>query len=86
MTVDYGWLAILSQPLFWLLCEQVRTAVVGNWGVAIIIVTILIKLAFYKLTESSGRIDGEDAQTCSRVMKAMQERYKDDRQKQSPGE
>jgi YidC/Oxa1 family membrane protein insertase len=53
LTVDYGKLTILSQPLFWLL--QKVHGFVGNWGLAIIIVTILLKLLFYKLTEKSGR-------------------------------
>ncbi len=80
LTVDYGWLAMLSQPLFWLLSKSY--GVFANWGVAIIIVTILIKLAFYKLTESSGRSMAKMRNLQPR-MKAIQERYKDDRQKQS---
>ncbi len=77
LTVDYGWLTILSQPLFWLLSFVYDY--VANWGVAIIIVTILIKLAFYKLTESSGRSMAKMRNLQPR-MKALQERYKDDRQ------
>jgi YidC/Oxa1 family membrane protein insertase len=80
LTVDYGWLTILSQPLFWLLSKAY--AIFANWGVAIIMVTILIKLAFYKLTESSGRSMAKMRNLQPR-MKAIQERYKDDRQKQS---
>ena len=49
LTVDYGFLTILSNPLFWLLSKVYDF--VGNWGLAIIIVTIIIKLIFYKLTE-----------------------------------
>ena len=48
LTVDYGFLTILSQPLFWLLSKAY--GLFANWGVAIIAVTILIKLVFYKLT------------------------------------
>jgi YidC/Oxa1 family membrane protein insertase len=77
LTVDYGWLTIISQPLFWLL--SIVFDYVGNWGVAIIIVTFLIKLAFYKLTESSGRSMAKMRQIQPR-MKALQDRYKDDRQ------
>lgn len=77
LTVDYGWLTIISQPLFWLL-SFVYTYV-ANWGVAIIAVTILIKLAFYKLTEASGRSMAKMREIQPR-MKALQERYKDDRQ------
>ncbi len=80
LTVDYGWLTILSQPLFWLL-SKVHT-LVQNWGVAIIFVTILIKLAFYKLTQASGRSMAK-MRTIQPRMKALQERYKDDRQQLS---
>jgi YidC/Oxa1 family membrane protein insertase len=77
LTVDYGWLTIISQPLFWLL--SVVFGFVGNWGVAIILVTFLIKLAFYKLTESSGRSMAKMRNLQPR-MKALQDRYKDDKQ------
>ena len=77
LTVDYGWLTIISQPLFWLL--SLVYSFVHNWGVAIIFVTILIKGAFYKLTEASGRSMAKMREIQPR-MKALQERYKDDRQ------
>ena len=77
LSVDYGWLVILSQPMFWLLAWIY--GFVGNWGWAIIGVTILIKLAFYKLTEASGRSMAKMREIQPR-MKALQERYKDDRQ------
>ena len=76
LTVDYGWLTIISQPLFWLLSFVYDY--VANWGVAIIVVTFLIKLAFYKLTESSGRSMAKMRNLQPR-MKALQDRYKDDR-------
>ena len=77
LTVDYGWLTIISQPLFWLL--SIVFGFIGNWGVAIILVTFLIKLAFYKLTESSGRSMAKMRNLQPR-MKALQDRYKDDKQ------
>ena len=77
LTVDYGWLTIISQPLFWLL--SFVHDYVANWGLAIIAVTILIKLAFYKLTEASGRSMARMRNLQPR-MKALQDRYKDDRQ------
>jgi len=80
LTVDYGWLTILSQPLFWLLGKAF--GIFGNWGVAIIAVTFLIKLVFYKLTESSGRSMAKMRNLQPRL-KALQERYKDDRQQLS---
>ena len=77
LTVDYGWLTIISQPLFWLL-NKVHSFV-GNWGLAIILVTVLIKMTFYKLTEASGRSMARMREIQPR-MKALQDRYKDDRQ------
>ncbi len=77
LTVDYGKLTLLAQPLFWLL-EKVQS-VVGNWGLTIIFVTFLIKLAFYKLSETSGRSMAR-MRTLAPRMKALQERYKEDRQ------
>jgi YidC/Oxa1 family membrane protein insertase len=77
LTVDYGILALLAKPLFWLL-EQVHS-LVKNWGWSIIIVTFLIKLAFYKLTEASGRSMAKMRKLQPRL-KALQDRYKDDRQ------
>jgi YidC/Oxa1 family membrane protein insertase len=77
LTVDYGWLTIISEPLFWVL--SFVHSFVQNWGLAIILVTMLIKLAFYKLTEASGRSMAKMREIQPR-MKALQERYKDDRQ------
>ena len=62
--------------MFWLLSKIY--AFVGNWGVAIILVTLVIKLVFYKLTETSGRSMAKMRNLQPR-MKALQERYKDDR-------
>ncbi|HJR69599.1 MAG TPA: membrane protein insertase YidC [Gammaproteobacteria bacterium] len=76
-TVDYGITTPLAQPLFWLLATV--ESWVQNWGLAIIIVTILIKLVFYKLTAMSGRSMAKLRKIGPR-MKALQERYKDDRQ------
>ena len=78
LTADYGKLTILSQPLFWLL-EQVYRFV-GNWGWAIVIVTFLLKLLFYKLTETSGRSMAKMRTIAPRI-KQIQETYKDDREK-----
>jgi YidC/Oxa1 family membrane protein insertase len=76
-TVDYGITTPLAQPLFTVL-DWVH-GWVGNWGLAIIIVTFLIKLLFYKLTAMSGRSLAKMRKIAPR-MKALQERYKDDRQ------
>lgn len=75
---DYGHLYILAQPLFWLL-DKVH-AITGNWGVAIIFVTFLLKLAFYPLSEASGRSMAKMKQLAPRI-KNLQETYKDDAEK-----
>ena len=77
LTADYGRLTVIAQPLFWLL-EKVH-GLVRNWGLAIILVTFLIKLAFYKLTQTSGRSMAKMRNLSPRI-KAVQERYKDDRE------
>jgi YidC/Oxa1 family membrane protein insertase len=76
-TVDYGKLTVLAQPLFWLLSKV--ESLTGNWGWAIVIVTMLIKLVFYKLTETSGRSMAKMRRLAPRI-KALQERFKEDRQ------
>jgi YidC/Oxa1 family membrane protein insertase len=80
LTADYGKLTILAQPLFWLL-DQVH-GLVANWGWSIIIVTLLIKLVFYKLAETSGRSMAK-MRTVAPRLKAIQERYKEDREGQA---
>jgi YidC/Oxa1 family membrane protein insertase len=76
-TTDYGYLYLIARPLFWLL--QHVHQFVSNWGLTIIITTLLIKLAFYRLTASSGRSMAK-MRTIAPKMKALQERYKDDRE------
>jgi YidC/Oxa1 family membrane protein insertase len=53
LTVDYGWLTIFSTPLFWLMLHI--NDWVNNWGVSIILLTVLIKLAFFPLSATSYR-------------------------------
>jgi YidC/Oxa1 family membrane protein insertase len=77
LTVDYGLLTLLAQPLFKLL--EFIHGLIGNWGWSIILVTFLIKAVFYKLTETSGRSMAKMRKLQPRL-KALQERYKDDRQ------
>jgi YidC/Oxa1 family membrane protein insertase len=75
---DYGMLTILSRPLFWLI-EKVH-GLLGNWGWAILITTLLLKLAFYPLAETAGKSMARMRVLAPR-MKALQETYKDDREK-----
>ncbi len=76
-TADYGHLTIIAKPLFNVL-EWVHRAV-GNWGWTIVIVTFLIKLAFYPLSEASGRSMAKMRILAPRI-KNLQERYKDNRE------
>jgi YidC/Oxa1 family membrane protein insertase len=77
LTVDYGVLTFLSQPLFWLL--DFIHGFVKNWGWSIVITTFLIKLVFYRLTATSGRSMAKMRKLAPR-MKALQEKHKEDRQ------
>ena len=80
LSVDFGKLTFLSSPLFWLLNKTHQ--LVRNWGLAIILVTLLIKLLFYPLTEASGRSMAKMRKVQPRI-KAIQDRHKDDKQAQS---
>lgn len=77
LAVDYGWLTILSQPIFWVL-NKIH-GVVGNWGWAIVILTILIKLLFYKLSETSYRSMAGMRKLAPRLQ-ALKDQYGDDKQ------
>lgn len=78
LAVDYGMLTIIAEPLFWLL-DKIHT-LVGNWGWAIILLTVLIKLVFYKLSETSGKSMAK-MRRMQPKMQALKERYGDDREK-----
>jgi YidC/Oxa1 family membrane protein insertase len=78
LTVDYGWLAFLAQPMWWVL-EWIHD-IVKNWGWTIIIFTILIKLAFFKLSETSYRSMANMRKLAPR-MQALKDRYGDDKQR-----
>jgi YidC/Oxa1 family membrane protein insertase len=75
---DYGRLFFLAQPLFRALSWV--HGLTGNWGVAIILVTLLLKLLFYPLSEASGRSMAK-MKTLQPRIKNLQETYADDREK-----
>ncbi len=77
-TVDFGILTVLAQPLFATL-NWVH-GILGNWGWSIIVVTALIKLLFYPLSQASGRSMAK-MRTVAPRMKQIQETFKDDREK-----
>lgn len=78
LTVDYGWLTIIATPLFWLL--TFIQGWVQNWGIAIILLTILIKLAFFPLSAASYRSMAKMRIVAPKLEKIKQQ-YSDDREK-----
>jgi len=78
LTVDYGMLTFLSAPLFWIL--DVIYTLLGNWGFSIIVLTILIKALFFKLSETSYRSMAQMKKLNPR-MQALKERYSEDKKK-----
>lgn len=80
LTVDYGILWFIAQPIFWLL--QNIHALLGNWGWSIIALTIVIKLAFFPLSAASYRSMAR-MRAVSPKMAALKEQFGDDRQKMS---
>ena len=78
LTVDYGLLTFISEPLFWLL-EKLH-ALFGNWGWAIVVLTMLIKAAFFKLSETSYKSMANMRKLAPRLQ-ALKERYGDDKQR-----
>ena len=76
LTVDYGVLTFLAAPLFWVL-EKIHL-IFGNWGWSIIMLTILIKIVFFKLSEASYKSMAKMKKLTPR-MTALKERYGDDK-------
>jgi YidC/Oxa1 family membrane protein insertase len=76
--VDYGWLWFIAQPLFWLL--KWLHKLVGNWGWSIVLVTVIIKLAFYHLSATSYRSMANMRRMAPRLQ-SLKERYGDDKQR-----
>ena len=76
LTVDYGWLTVLAQPLYWVLAHIDR--VVGNWGVSIILLTVLIKVIFFPLSAASFKSMAKMRKLQPR-MAALKERHGSDK-------
>jgi YidC/Oxa1 family membrane protein insertase len=77
-TVDYGWLWFIAEPLFWLLTWL--HGFIGNWGFSIIILTMLIKLAFFHLSAASYKSMARMRKLQPRVMD-LRDRFAGDKQK-----
>jgi YidC/Oxa1 family membrane protein insertase len=77
LVVDYGIFTVIAAPLFWLL--KWLHGIIGNWGWAIVVMTIMIKSAFYPLNHASARSMAK-MKVIAPKMKALQEQYKNDKQ------
>jgi YidC/Oxa1 family membrane protein insertase len=78
LTVDYGWLTVIAAPLFWVLAAIHKWA--GNWGVAIIILTVIIKILFYPLSAASYKSMAKMRVLAPKLQK-LKEMYGEDRQR-----
>ncbi len=78
LTVDYGVLWFIAKPVFWLL--DMFHSLVGNWGWSIILVTVVIKLMFFKLSAASYR-SMANMRRVTPKMTALRERFSDDKQR-----
>ncbi len=79
LTVDYGWLTVIATPLFWLL-SNIHTWLVQNWGVTIILLTVLIKGLFFPLSAASYKSMARMRVMAPKLQK-LKEIHGDDRQK-----
>ncbi|WP_295005102.1 membrane protein insertase YidC [uncultured Dechloromonas sp.] len=78
LVVDYGWLTVVAAPIFWAL-EAIHK-LVGNWGWAIVILTIGIKAVFYPLSAASYKSMAKMKVLTPRLMQ-LKERFGDDKQR-----
>ena len=78
LVVDYGWLTFLAKPIYWLL--SFLHGIVGNWGWAIVLLTCIVKAILYPISAAGYRSMARMKEVTPR-MKAIQEKYKDDKQR-----
>ncbi|WP_330110499.1 membrane protein insertase YidC [Methylophaga thalassica] len=78
LTVDYGIFTIISEPLFWVM--EWLHKLTGNWGWSIVLLTVLIKLVFFKLSAASYRSMAAMRKLTPKLA-SLKERYGDDKQK-----
>ncbi|MBX3708423.1 MAG: membrane protein insertase YidC [Gammaproteobacteria bacterium] len=78
LTIDYGWFWFISNIIFWMM--QKIYGLVGNWGWAIVLVTIVIKLLFYQLSAKSFRSMAAMKKLQPKI-EILKERYSEDKQK-----
>ncbi|KFC45086.1 membrane protein insertase, partial [Halomonas sp. SUBG004] len=78
LTVDYGWLWFIANPLFWLL-DKIHD-IVGNWGWSIVLLTVLVKLVLFPLSAKAYKSMAR-MRKLGPEMQRLKEMYGDDRQK-----
>jgi len=78
LVVDYGWLTVIAAPIFWAL--QFIHGIVGNWGWAIVVLTIIIKAIFFPLSAASYKSMAKMRVLTPRLMQ-LKECYADDKQR-----
>jgi YidC/Oxa1 family membrane protein insertase len=78
LVVDYSWLTVIAAPIFWAL--QFIHGIVGNWGWAIVVLTIIIKAIFFPLSAASYKSMAKMRVLTPRLMQ-LKERYADDKQR-----
>ncbi|TRZ99767.1 MAG: membrane protein insertase YidC [Deltaproteobacteria bacterium] len=76
--IDFGWFAVVAKPLVFLMKASNR--VTGNYGIDIILLTILIKILFYPLTQKS-IVSMKKMQELGPIIKTLKEKYKGDTQR-----
>ena len=80
MAVEFGWFGVFAKPLLWML--KTFHKVVGNWGVAIILLTILIKIVFFPLMQKQF-VSSKRMQAIQPELKELKEKYKDNKELQT---
>ena len=78
LVVDYGWLTFLAKPIYWLL--SFLYGIVGNWGWSLVLLTCIVKAILYPISAAGYRSMARMKEVTPR-MKALQEKYKDDKQR-----
>lgn len=79
LSVDYSWLTIIAKPIFWLM-TFIHDNIVSNWGWSIILLTLAIKLALFKLSEYGYRSMANMRRVQPKLV-SLKERYGDDKQR-----
>ena len=79
LVVDYGWLTFLAKPIYWLL--SFLHGIVGNWGWAIVLLTCIVKAVLFPISAAGYRSMARMKTVAPRI-KAIQDKYKDDKERQ----